>query len=151
MKHQGVVRSLMVLIAAAGALCSTADAQPAVDPPLEIYLYVGPPVTGDPMPIPPGGSPTAFFVADLRLQSPAGGGGLPAPVKVYLFAGETKDETAVNGDYRTNLEVTIDDNGNSAKVSIEVWRGDRLVLRQYQALWLTTDPEKRKPGSIPER
>ena len=50
-----------------------------------------------------------------------------------------------------NLEVTIEEDGHRAVVSLEVWRDERRLFRQYQALWLTTDPAERIPGGVPER
>jgi hypothetical protein len=50
-----------------------------------------------------------------------------------------------------NLEVTVEEGGHRAVVSLEVWRDEQRLLRQYQALCLTTDPAERIPGRVPER
>lgn len=145
------LRSSIVISLVAASVAVVPATVDAIDEPLDLYLYVGPPVAGDAIPIPPQGRPSAFFVAELRFPAGVVPGAVAPPVKLYLFAGETKSRTSTFGDARTNLEVEIDPTGNRATVKIEIWRGDQLVLRQYQALWLTTDPQQRLPGRIPER
>ncbi|MGD9253427.1 MAG: hypothetical protein PVG92_05795 [Holophagae bacterium] len=127
------------------------EGAPASCPDLDVSLYVGPPVTGDAMPIPPQGSPTEYFVAELRIAGILGQGALSPPLKLYLFSGDTKARSASSEGYDVNFEVTIEESGHRAVVSLEVWRDGLRLLRQYQALWLTTDPAQRIPGGVPER
>ena len=150
-------RPLLLALAASAALliaptmaAQTEDA-PATCPELDVSLYVGPPVTGDAMPIPPQGSPTEYFVAELRIAGILGQGALSPPLKLYLFSGETESRIVKAGDHSVNLEVTIEEDGHRAVITLEVWREEKRLFRQYQALWLSTDPAERIPGGVPER
>jgi hypothetical protein len=103
------------------------------------------------MPIPPQGSPTEYFVAELRIAGLLGQGALSPPLRLYLFNGDTESRSVRSDGHDVNLEVTIEEDGHRAVVSLEVWRDERRLFRQYQALWLTTDPAERIPGGVPER